>query len=150
MSNPNTNLISTDTLNVTRFAAWGSGIAGVVAAVAAVVTKWTNKLPPDVVLALVGLAAVALVVLGAVVVTDMLVRRDLARAVVPINGNDPSLPLFYQVWKELKPDVEKAASALEAIAKDELAARRAAGLARTAPGNGDAETFRERWEIEAR
>jgi len=63
----------------------------------------------EVVIALIALAAVALVVMGAVVITDMLVRRDLAKKVVPVMGNEPAIPLTYKIWQELKPDLEKAA-----------------------------------------
>jgi hypothetical protein len=138
MANPNTNLISADALDVTKFAAWGSGIAGVVAAVAAVVAKLAKaNWPVELLLALIGLAAVAFVVLGAVVIADMLVRRDLAKTVVPIKGNDPSVPLLYQVWTELKPELEKATSALDAIAKDEDATRHVAEAVEAAlTGNG--------------
>jgi hypothetical protein len=140
MANPNTNLASSDALDVTKFAAWGSGIAGVVAAVAAVIAKLAKQnWPVELLLALIAFAAVAFVVLGAVVITDMLVRRDLAKNVVPTTGNDPALPLLYQVWKELKPDLEKAASALDAIAKDEVRTRRTAELVRAATSrNGPA------------
>lgn len=121
MANPNTNLISSDALNVTKFGAWGAALAGVVSAIIAVIAKIQTSWPTGIVVALIGFAAVAFVVMGAVVIADMLVRRDLARQVVPIDGNDPSLPLLYQIWKELKPDLEKAAPAMEEIVQAALA-----------------------------
>lgn len=68
-------------------------------------------------LAFIALAAVAFVVMGAVVIADMLVRRDLAKKVVRTVGNDPVLPLVYKIRSELKPDLEKSAPAIDALLK---------------------------------
>ena len=125
MANPNTNLISSDALNVTKFGAWGAALAGVVSALIAVIAKIQTNWPAGVVEALIGFAAVAFVVMGAVVITDMVVRRDLAKHVMPTNGNDPAVPLQYQIWAELKPDLEKVAPSIDAIARAAVAKQEA-------------------------
>ncbi len=121
MANPDTYLASSDALNVTKFGAWGAALAGVVSALIAVIAKIQAGWPVGVVAALIGFAAVAFVVMGAVVITDMLVRRDLAKSVVPTKGNDPALPVQYKIWADLKPDLEKAAPSIDTIIRAAVA-----------------------------
>lgn len=144
MANPNTSLITADTLDVTKFTGWGAAVAALTSSVVAVVAKLHHQ-PEAIVVALIAFAAVALVVIwrGG--------DRRHARPTRPCEdshahqGNDPAVPLTYQIWQELRPDLEKAGPSLDVILKEALAARAAGSVARA---NGHSAGFKETIEIE--
>lgn len=98
---PDNEIITAKSLNVTKFAGWGSFIGGVIAAAAAALGEINGTLPAEIQLGLLGLAAVALVVVGAVVIADMRVRKELTFADMA-SKNKEQTKLFNELRKDMR------------------------------------------------
>ena len=116
MSDQDTELISANALNVTKVVGFGAAAAGVVSAVVAAlgaVRDWDVMIQ----VALIGLAAVALVVTAAVVITDIRTRARLAMWVVPKKGDEAAVPVLLEIWN----DAKKAGAPIEKLAGSAIA-----------------------------
>jgi len=134
MANRSADVIAADALNVTKFTGFGSAAGGVIAAVIAALAGakgWPMPLQG----ALVGLAAVAVLVAGAVVIADMRTRAYLATRILPKTGDDPGTPVLIEIWR----DLIKAAPSLDTIAL-KLAERGASARRPESRSNGKSTT----------
>lgn len=101
--------ITSDALNVTKFAGWGSFLAGVIAAAAAAMGEIQDKLPTEIQIGLLAIAGVALVVVAAVVITDMRARKELALADMEIKSKvqPTGLDVVKRDWNDLVAHLEE-------------------------------------------
>jgi hypothetical protein len=138
MANSHTDVIAADALNVTKFTGFGSAVGGVMAATIAALggaKGWPVPLQG----ALIGLAAVAVLVAGAVVVADMRTRAYLAARVLPKTDGGPAIPVLAEVWSDLSriaPRLEEVA--LKLVEREPGAPQRAGSAnGSSAPTIGD-------------